>query len=699
MRPSLLNALFASVTTLPGVGPKVAKLLARLTGRDDGARVADLVFHLPTGSIDRRARPKLRDVEPGTVVTVAVTIDRHRAPPPGRSRAPFLVYASDETGDIVLTYFGAHTDYVAKLLPVGSHRYVSGTTALYDGMLQMVHPDRVVDEAGLAKLPQIEPVYPMTEGLFPSQLHKAIDAAVERLPVLPEWLDPAYRAREHFPDFTEALRQIHRPATPADILPTSPAWARLAYDELLAGQLALALTRAHMRKVSGRRTTGDGRLRDKIIAALPYRLTASQDRAGADIAKDLAAPHRMLRLLQGDVGSGKTVVALMACAVVIEAGRQAALMAPTEILARQHLATIAPLAEAVGLRAALLTGREKGRERADILARLADGEIDLLVGTHALFQEDVVFADLALAVVDEQHRFGVHQRLALAQKGEAVDMLVMTATPIPRTLVLTYFGDMDVSELREKPAGRKPVDTRTVPLGRINEVVSAVGRALDEGRRVYWVCPLVEESETSDLAAAQDRFKSLQERFGDLVGLVHGQMKGAERDRAMASFAAGETRLLVATTVIEVGVDVPAATVMVIEHAERFGLAQLHQLRGRIGRGAERSTCLLLFRAPLGETAKARLAIMRDTEDGFRIAEEDLRLRGEGDVLGTRQSGLPGFRVARIETHGKYLQAARDDAALILNRDPELTGERGEALRVLLYLFERDEAIRLIRAG
>src|SRR5215831_7965416 len=483
MRPSLLNPLFASVTTLPGVGPKVAKLLARVSGREeDGARVADLVFHLPTGSIDRRARPKLRDVEPGTVVTVAVTIDRHRPPPPGRSRAPFLVHASDETGDLVLTYFGAQKDYVAKLLPVGAYRYVSGTTALYDGMLQMVHPDRVVDEAGLAKLPQIEPVYPMTEGLFPSQMHKAIDAALDRLPALPEWQDAAYLARERSPGFVEALRHIHRPAVPADILPDSPAWSRLAYDELLAGQLALALTRAHMRRVSGRRTTGDGRLREKIVAALPYRLTASQERAGVDIAKDLAAPHRMLRLLQGDVGSGKTVVALLACGVVIEAGRQAALMAPTEILARQHLATIAPLAEAVGLRAALLTGREKGRERADILARLFAVEIDLVVGTHALFQEDVDFRDLALAVVDEQHRFGVHQRLALAAKGEAVDMLVMTATPIPRTLVLTYFGDMDVSELREKPAGRKPVDTRTVPLNRIDEVVAAVGRALAEDR-------------------------------------------------------------------------------------------------------------------------------------------------------------------------------------------------------------------------
>jgi ATP-dependent DNA helicase RecG len=697
MRPPLLNALFASVTSLPGVGPKVAKLLARVTGRDEGARVVDLVLHLPTGAVDRRARPKLRDVVPGSVVTVAVTIDRHRPPPPGRSRAPYLVYASDDTGDLVLTYFSAHRDYIAKLLPMGERRYISGTTALYDGMLQMVHPDRVVDEAGLAKLPLVEPVYPLTEGLFPNQLHKAVDAAVDRLPALPEWQDRAYLGREKFPPVADALRHLHRPKAPDDVLPSSPAWARLAYDELLAGQLALALMRAHMRRVSGRRTVGDGQLRDKIIAALPYRLTGSQERAAADIAKDLSAPHRMLRLLQGDVGSGKTVVALLACAAVIEAGRQAAIMAPTEILARQHLATISAVAEAVGLRMALLTGR--GRERSELLARLSAGAIDLLVGTHALFQEDVEFRDLALAVVDEQHRFGVHQRLALAAKGEAVDVLVMTATPIPRTLVLTYFGDMDVSELREKPAGRKPVDTRAVPLGRIDDVVAAVGRAIDEGARVYWVCPLVEESETSDLAAAQDRFKSLQERFGAKVGLVHGQMKGADKDRAMESFAAGETQLLVATTVIEVGVNVPEATVMVIEHAERFGLAQLHQLRGRIGRGAEHSTCLLVYRAPLGETAKARLAIMRETEDGFRIAEEDLRLRGEGDLLGTRQSGLPGFKVARIETHGRLLQAARDDAALVLARDPDLVNERGEALRMLLYLFERDDAIRLIRAG
>ncbi|HVY56472.1 MAG TPA: ATP-dependent DNA helicase RecG [Xanthobacteraceae bacterium] len=699
MRPSLLNPFFALLTTLPGVGPKVERLYRRLLGRDDTPRVVDLLFHLPTGTVDRRARPLLRDVVPGSVATVAVTIDRHRPPPPGRARVPYVVYASDETGDLRLTFFNARQDYLEKLLPVGERRYVSGTAALYDGMLQMVHPDRVVSEAELDKLPPVEPVYPLTEGLGINQVRRAMDAALARVPQLPEWQDQAWLARAGFAAFGDSLRALHRPAEPTDVAPEGPAWSRLAYDELLAGQLALALLRAQQRRQAGRPSAGDGRLRAKIIAALPYSLTPSQSRALAEIAEDLGRPQRMLRLLQGDVGAGKTVVALLAAATVVEAGRQAALMAPTEILARQHLKTIAPLAHAAGLRVAILTGRERGRERSHTLDQLAAGEIDLLVGTHALFQDEVEFRDLALAIVDEQHRFGVHQRLALARKGEAVDVLVMTATPIPRTLVLTYFGDMDVSELREKPAGRQPVDTRTVPLGRLDEVIAAVGRALDEGRRVYWVCPLVEESETSDLAAAEDRFQALQQHFGAHVDLVHGRMKGPDKDRAMQRFATGDTRLLVATTVIEVGVDVPEATVMVIEHAERFGLSQLHQLRGRIGRGRERSTCLLLYRTPLGETAKARLAVMRDTEDGFRIAEEDLKLRGEGDVLGTRQSGMPGFRIARIEVHSKLLQAARDDAALVLARDPTLESPRGEALRHLLYLFERDEAIRLIRAG
>ena len=699
MRPLVLNPLFASLTSLPGVGPKLEKLYAKLLDRD-APRVVDLLFHLPSGAIDRRARPKLNEVQPGQVVTVAVAVEEHRPAPRNRPRAPYRIVTSDDTGvTLTLTYFSARPDYLEKLLPVGETRYVSGTAEFYDGMLQMVHPDRVVDEKGFATLPLVEPVYPLTEGLALGTVRRAIEGALAKLPALPEWQDEAWVSRERLPAFADALRALHRPHEPHDIAPESLAWTRLAYDELLAGQLALALVRAHMRRQAGRGTSSEGHMRAKVLKALPYALTHSQQQAVDDITTDLARPQRMLRLLQGDVGSGKTVVALTAAAAVIEAGRQAAFMAPTEILARQHLKTIAPLAEAAGIRVAILTGRERGPARKEILDRLVLGDIDLLVGTHALFQEDVAFHDLALAVVDEQHRFGVHQRLALTQKGDAVDVLVLTATPIPRTLVLTYFGDMDISELREKPAGRQPIDTRTIPLDRLQEVEDAVGRAIAQGQRAYWVCPLVEESEKSDLAAAQERYTELRRKFGDKVDLVHGQMKGADKDAAMARFAEGRSQLLVATTVIEVGVDVPEATIMVIEHAERFGLAQIHQLRGRVGRGAGKSTCLLLYRAPLGETAQARLAILRDTEDGFRIAEEDLRLRGEGDVLGTRQSGSPGFQVARLETHGKYLGAARDDAALVLARDPKLESERGQALRHLLYLFGKDEAIKLIRAG
>jgi ATP-dependent DNA helicase RecG len=701
MRAPLLNPLFAPVTGLPGVGPKQDKLFRYLLGRDETPRLLDLLLHLPSSVVDRRARPKIRDAVPGTVVTLEVTVGRHRPAPPRNARAPYLVYASDDTGDVVLTYFRAKADYIQKLLPVGAKRYVSGTLQMFDGMPQIVHPDRVVDEAGFAKLSGIDPVYPLTEGLALGSLRRAVAQALERLPDLPEWISPEVIRRCHFPPFKEALNRVHVPLELTDILPDGPYWSRLAFDELLAGQLALALVRAQLRRPAGDRHAGDGHLRRKIIDALPYALTSSQREAAAAIADDLRQPVRMLRLLQGDVGSGKTVVALLAAAAVSEVGKQAALMAPTEILARQHIKTIAPLAEHAGLRAAILTGREKGRERRDILERLEAGEIDFLVGTHALIQDDVTFKSLALAVVDEQHRFGVRERLALTSKGEAVDVLVLSATPIPRTLVMTYFGDMDISELREKPAGRQPIDTRAVPMNRLAEVMDAVGRAIDKGKRVYWIVPLVEESEAMEVALtdAEQRFTSLKDRFGDKVGLVHGKMKGPDKDRIMAQFASGEINLLVATTVVEVGVDVPEATIMVIENAERFGLAQLHQLRGRIGRGSEASTCLLLYREPLSEMSKARLTVIRETTDGFRIAEEDLRLRGEGDVLGVRQSGLPGYRIARSEVHGQLTAQALDEALRIMKENPNLTGPRGEALRCLLYLFERGEALPLMGAG
>src|SRR5947207_3894533 len=655
MRPTLLNPLFAPVTTLPGVGPKQDKLLRYLLSRDETPRLVDLLLHLPASVIDRRAQPKIREAVQGTVVTLEVTVDRHRPPRPRNSRAPYLVYASDDTGDVVLTCYRAKPGYVEKLLPVGEKRYVSGTLQMYDGIPQIVHPDRVIDEAGFAKLSGIDPVYPLSEGLALGSLRRAIAQALQKLPHLPEWISPEVIRRCKFPPFAEALNRVHIPVELTDILPEAPFWSRLAFDELLAGQLALALVRAQLRRPAGDRHAGDGHRRSKIIDALPYALTPSQRQAAAAITQDLHRPVRMLRLLQGDVGSGKTVVALLAAAAVAEVGKQAALMAPTEILARQHIKTIAPLAESAGLRVAILTGREKGRERRDVLARLSAGEIDFLVGTHALIQDDVAFKALALAVVDEQHRFGVRERLALTAKGCNVDVLVLSATPIPRTLVLTYFGDMDVSELREKPAGRRPIDTRAVPDSRLSEVMDAVGRALSAGKLVYWICPLVEESEAINLTDAEQRFQSLKARFGDKVGLVHGKMRGTEKDRVMAQFATGEVGLLVATTVVEVGVDVPAATIMVIENAERFGLAQLHQLRGRIGRGSEASTCLLLYREPLNDMSKARLNVIRETTDGFRIAEEDLKLRGEGDVLGVRQSGLPGYRIARSDVHGQLI--------------------------------------------
>jgi ATP-dependent DNA helicase RecG len=701
MRPALLDPLFATVATLTGVGPKLADLLAKLLGRDsvEESRVVDLLFHAPYNIIDRRNRPGIALAPQGAIVTIQGRVDRHQPAPPGNRSAPYRVFLHDETGELALTFFRAKGDWLSKALPVDEEVMVSGKIDWFNGRASMVHPDFMVKVSEAENLPLVEPVYPLTAGLSPKVLRRAIDGALAKMPVFPEWIDEALAARESFPHVADAFRDLHDPRDVADIDPQAPARRRLAYDEFLAGQLSLALVRQRLRKVTGQPIRAKGDFAAKILANLPFSMTASQSAAVKDILTDMAGEDRMLRLLQGDVGAGKTLVALMAMATAVEAGGQAVLMAPTEILARQHFATISKFATAAGISCAVLTGRTKGKERREIEERIASGEAQIVIGTHALFQDSVNYKNLVLAVVDEQHRFGVHQRLRLTAKGISPHMLVMTATPIPRTLVLAAFGDMDVSKLTEKPAGRKPITTVTIPTERIGDIVARLKTALSEGKKAYWICPLVEESEESDLMSAEERHAVLSKSLGANIGLIHGRISGPEKDAAMLAFKSGETRLLVATTVVEVGVDVPDATIMVIEHAENFGLAQLHQLRGRVGRGDEASTCILLYKGPLSETGKARLSILRDSEDGFLIAEEDLKLRGEGELLGTRQSGTPGFRIASLEAHADLLEIARKDAAYIIERDPELSSERGRNLRTLLYLHRRDEAIRFLHAG
>jgi ATP-dependent DNA helicase RecG len=701
MRPALLDRIFAPVTALPGIGATLAKLIERAAGPG----IVDLLWHLPTGLIDRRAAPSIGQLNPrdwkDAIVTVKARIEAHE---PGIGRRPARVVCGDGTGTLVLVYFHAKGDQLARLLPLGAERVISGRVEFYGAVPQIVHPDRIAPPESEEQVRGVEPVYPLTAGLSSRVLAKAVAAACERAPALPEWLDPALKAARGWPGWREALLAAHLPQSAADLDPETPARARLAYDEILSSQLAVALVRARRRRRRGRVLAGDGELQRRAEAGFGFALTGSQRQALAEIAGDMKSPHRMMRLLQGDVGSGKTVVALLAMLIAVESGAQAALLAPTEVLARQHHQTLRRLAAPAGVEIGLLTGREKGRARESMLASLASGLTPVVVGTHALLQQDVAFRDLALAVIDEQHRFGVEQRLALAAKGRDADTLLMSATPIPRTLMLTVYGDLDTSRLIDKPPGRRPVDTRTLPLDRIDAVIEAIARTLNRGAKVFWVCPIVEESETADIAAAEERHRALSALLPGRVGLVHGRMKSADKDRAMAAFAATDPRdnpvdLLVATTVIEVGIDVPAATVMVVEHAERFGLAQLHQLRGRIGRGDQQSTCLLLYQSPLGDMARRRLAILRETEDGFRIAEEDLKLRGGGEVLGTKQSGLPQLRLADLARHEGLIAVAHDDARLILERDPALSSPRGEALRLLLYLFRRDEAVQYLRAG
>ncbi len=693
-RPEILFPLFASLETLDGVGPKSAQNFAGL----NVDKPRDLLFTLPHSGIDRRPVATVQTTDLPKVLTVEVTVGRH-IPPSARGR-PYRVEVTDAQTTFQLVFFHAHPDYLQKVLPTGSRQVVSGKVELFDGIAQMTHPDHILPPSEAEQIPEFEPVYPRTAGITQKLMLKATRSALSRVPEVPEWIDGAQKAKENWPDWAAAVQAAHGPTRLAQLSAEDPARARLAYDELLAHQLTLALARARVRRGKGRTTRGSGMLREAVLGALPYAPTGAQRRCIDEIAADMAEERRMNRLLQGDVGAGKTLVALSALLIAVEAGGQGVMMAPTEILARQHMEGLRPLAETAGVQLEILTGRDKGKARAEKLTALAAGEIGILVGTHAVFQKDVEFQDLRLAVVDEQHRFGVRQRLELGRKGEAVDVLVMTATPIPRSLSLAHYGDMDISVLDEKPPGRKPVKTALINMGRMDEIIAHLQRAISEGRQAYWVCPLVEESEQVDLSSAEERFKRLRAALGEgVVGLVHGQMPPEAKDAAMREFQSGETSVLVATTVIEVGVDVPNASIMVIERAEYFGLAQLHQLRGRVGRGAAESTCLLVYQAPLGESGERRLSTMRDTEDGFRIAEVDLEMRGAGDLIGTAQSGLPRFRVADMERQTALMAVAQTDARKLLLDDPELRSDRGEAARILLWLMEQDQAIRLIGVG
>ncbi len=695
-RPGDLNAYFADVQTLNGVGEKVGDALTRAMG----PRIRDLVLTPPSGLIDRTHRPTIAGAREGDIATFEVTVGRHIAPN-ARNR-PYRVRVFDDTGDMTLTWFKAYPQSMEKMMPEGSRRIISGKCEVFNAELQMTHPDYVLAPEKAQELPELETLYPLTAGLGQKMARKSINSALDKVlagPELGNWLDPTFQARQDWPDYRQALTLLHRPEHPVDINDDSPVRRRLAYDELFAKQLAMALVRERNRGAGGQSLSAKGDYVRDVLGGAPFPPTGAQARAFEEIKADMMSPNRMSRLLQGDVGAGKTFVAALACAFAAEAGVQVALMAPTEILARQHVETLKQFLEPAGLTVEGVTGRDKGRARDALATGMAEGYIDVIVGTHALFQDKAAFKNLGLVIIDEQHRFGVRDRLRLTEKGEATDLLVMTATPIPRTLALTSYGDLDISILDEKPAGRVPIETAILPLARLDGVIDAVGRAVKDGNQVYWVCPLVEDSELTNLSSVEDRHRQLTAMFGDRVGLLHGRLSPQEKENISLQFKAGQFDILVATTVIEVGVDAPNATIIVIEHAERFGLAQLHQLRGRVGRSDKKSSCLLLYQGPLSVNGKARLEIMRQTEDGFLIAEKDWELRGSGDLLGAAQSGLPKFTLANLDKHKDLLETATQDARLLVQMDPGLTTQRGLAARNLLYLFEQDYGIAMMRAG
>ena len=694
MRPTVLNSLFAVLTAQSGIGPKLGKLIERLCGPN----LIDVLWHLPTGVNYRPRYTDSNQIRPNELGTIPLQISYHKVPP--TKRIPYRIGGTFSDKTVELVFFNYHKSYLQQKYPEGKTIWVSGKIETDGFGFKILHPDYLTDT--LDAIPEYEVIYPQSRGVNSKLLRRMIEPALSQLPELPEWLDKTFQAKHHLPFWKNALEQVHTPHTEADLLPTTPARLRLAYDELLANQLALLLVRAQNKRQSGQIIQGTGQLTHQLLDILPFQLTGAQQRVLIEIQRDMEAPERMTRLLQGDVGSGKTIVALLAMVTAAEAGVQSALMAPTDILARQHFDKISKLCAPLGITVGLLTGRDKGNVRKQILQDLSTGKIQILIGTHALFTDTVSYHNLGLVIIDEQHKFGVHQRLALVRKEKGVNLLVMTATPIPRSLALTVYGDMDISRLDEKPAGRQPIETSILPMSKIPELTARLKKKIDTPSprtQAYWICPLVEESEAIDLTAVKARFTELQKTFGNRVGLIHGKMKGPEKDAVMTRFAAGDLDVLVATTVIEVGVDVKSATIMIIEQAERFGLAGLHQLRGRVGRGSEKSQCLLLHSPRLTDTARQRLNIMRETDDGFILAEEDLKLRGAGEMIGSRQSGLPEFHLVDPSVQNDLLWTATKDAQTILSLDPTLTSPRGEALRLLLYLFRKDSELQTLKAG
>ncbi|MCY7313490.1 MAG: ATP-dependent DNA helicase RecG [Pseudoxanthomonas sp.] len=664
---------------LRGVGPRMAeKLAARglLT-------LQDLWLHLPLRYEDRTQLTAIRDLQPGVPAQVEGRVE---AVERGFRFRPLLRVAIDDQSNatLVLRFFHFRAAQVAQLA-VGVRVRCYGTPKPAQNGLEMVHPSyRVLgEEDGDALGDALDPVYPTVEGIGPASLRKLIAQALDRLPqdAALELLPPAMLDGLNLPSLRQAVISMHRPARDADLAAlaagTHPAQRRLALEELLAHNLSLRRQRISLQQHGAPRLDGKGALVAALVAALPFKLTSAQQRVFKQIRADVRQPLPMLRLVQGDVGSGKTVVAAMAAMLAVESGKQAALAAPTELLAEQHLANLRQWLEPLGIRVAWLAGKVTGKARAQVMAEVASGAAQVVVGTHALMQEAVVFHDLALAIVDEQHRFGVHQRLALRDKGASGDsvphQLIMTATPIPRTLAMAAYADLDVSAIDELPPGRTPVQTIALGAERRPELVERIRAACTEGRQAYWVCTLIDESDEVVAQAAQGTYEALSAQLPEVrVGLVHGRMKPAEKQATMRAFKSGAIDLLVATTVIEVGVDVPNASLMIVENAERLGLAQLHQLRGRVGRGAAASNCVLLYQPPLSQMAKQRLATMRETNDGFLIAEKDLELRGPGELLGTRQTGLAAFRIADLARDADLLPRVRELADALLADSPEI---------------------------